>query len=72
MFNIISKSNNHIFFFLEKNETQISGFTVAKRALNPWKKLFSKKNLPAYYLCGYALQKSERIFLKKINDSRDI
>ena len=29
---------------MEKNEAKISGFTVAKKAPSPWKKVFSKKN----------------------------
>ena len=48
---------------MEKNEAQISGFVVAKKALE-------KKFLPAY-LCGYDLQNSVRIFFQT-NASRDI
>ena len=44
MFNIILKLNNHLwkklqnYLFVEKNETQISGFAVAKKAWSSWKK----------------------------------
>ena len=49
MFNIILKLNNHTWkklqnnFFVEKDESQISGFVVAKKAPSLWKKNFSKK-----------------------------
>ena len=32
-------------FFMEKNEAQTSGFVVAKKAPNLWKKVFSKKKI---------------------------
>ena len=54
---------------MEKNETQISGFAVVKKAPSPWKIFISKKNLPAY-LCRYNLQNGVRKFF--LNGSQDI
>ena len=31
-------------FFVEKNDAQISGFSAVKKASSPWKKCFSKKS----------------------------
>ena len=70
MFNIILKLNNHTWkklqnnFFLEKDESQISGFVVAKKAPSLWKKNFSKKKILPAYLCGYDPQNVVEIFLK--------
>ena len=69
VFNIVLKLNNHIwkklqnYFFVEKNEAQTSGFVVAKKAPSLWKKIFWKKNLPAY-LCGYDPKTVCGIFFK--------
>ena len=46
---------------MEKNPVQINVFAVAKKAPSPWKKLFSKKILPAY-LCRYDRQNGVRNF----------
>ena len=55
---------------MEKNDAQISGFAVVKKAPSPWKKFFEKKNLPAYLYIS-DLQNGVWIFLKK-NRSQDI
>ena len=49
---------------MEKNETQISGFAVAKKAPSPWKVFFKKKKILPAYLCRYDLQNSVGKFLK--------
>ena len=65
VFNITLKLNNHTwkklqnYFLMEKNEPQIIGFIVARKAPSLWKKMFEKKILPAY-LCGCDLQKAVR------------
>ena len=70
MFNIILKLNNHLwkklqnYLFVEKNETQISGFAVAKKAWSSWKKK-SKKGFFQFIcadmifktVCGFFLNK---------------
>ena len=55
------KKGNKNQFFVQKNEVEISGFAVAKKALSPWKKSFFEKKLQAY-LCRYDLQKDMRNF----------
>ena len=46
---------------MEKNEAQISGSAVVKKAPSPSKKFFRKKILPAY-LWRYELQNDVRKF----------
>ena len=65
------KLNNHIwkklqnYFFVQKNENQISGFAVAKKAPSLWKKIFFEEKILPAYLCGYDLQNGVRkIFWK--------
>ena len=51
--------------FCGKNEAQISGFAVVRKAPSPWKKNFSKKLLPAY-LYRYDFQNGMwKFFLNK-------
>ena len=49
----------------KKNEPQISGFAVTKKAQSTCKKFFSKKFLPAY-LYRYDLQNGVRKFFLNI------
>ena len=65
------KLNNHIwkklqnYFFVQKNENQISGFVVAKKAPSLWKKIFFEEKILPAYLCEYDLQNGVRkIFWK--------
>ena len=41
---------------MEKNDAQISGFTVAKKAPSPSKKVFFKEKVLPAYLCSYDLK----------------
>ena len=67
VFNIILELNNHTwkilqnYFFVEKNESQISGFVVAKKAPTLWKKNYYLLILPVS-LCGYDLQNGVQKF----------
>ena len=66
VFNIVLKLNNHTwkkvwnYFWGRKNDGQISGFVVVKKAPSPWKKIFSKKTILPAYLCRYDFQNSVR------------
>ena len=66
VFNIVLKLNNHTwkkvwnYFLGRKNDAQISGFVVGKKAPSPWKKIFSKKTILPAYLCRYDFQNSVR------------
>ena len=70
MFNIILKLNNHTrkklqnYCFVEINEAQSSGFVVAKKAPNLWKKFFLKKNF-FQLICADMIFKTCGIFLNK-------
>ena len=52
----------------EKNDAQISGFLVMKKALSPWKKCFLKKKI----FCADTIFKMVCGNFFKINGSRDI
>ena len=56
-----------------KSGTQVSGFSVVKKASSPWKKCFSKKK-SVQLMCADKIFKTVcGIFLKiNINGSRDI
>ena len=56
---------------MEKNETQISGFAVMKKAPSPWKKNFFWKKILPTYLCRYDLQNGVWKYFPH-NGSRDI
>ena len=76
VFNIILKLNNHPWksiklFLEEKNDAQISGFAVVKKAPSPWKKNFLKKKF-FQLICTDKIYKTVCGNFLKINGSRDI
>ena len=64
IFNIVLKLNNHtwkkykIIFLWKKNEAQVSGFAVVKKAPSPWKKIFTKKEKFFQFIWAYIIFKT--------------
>ena len=56
---------------MEKNDAQISGFAVVKKALSPWKKNFLKKEF-FHLICTDKIYETMCGIFFKINESRDI
>ena len=56
---------------MEKNEGQISGFAVAKKAPSPWKNFFSKKKSSSLFVKIRPTKRFAEFFFE-INESRDI
>ena len=51
--------------YVEKNEVQISGFAVTRKAPRPWKKFFSKKNSSSLFVQIWSSKRCAEIFLNK-------
>ena len=49
---------------MEKNDAQISGFSVVEKAPSPWKKSFSKKNPSSLFVQIRSSKRCAEIFLK--------
>ena len=69
-FNKILKLDNHpwekikIYFFVEKNDAQISRVAVVKKAPSLWKKNFRKKNPSSLFVQIRPTKRCAEIFLK--------
>ena len=57
--------------FCGKNDAQVSGFAVVKKASSPWKKIFPKE-ISFKLICTDKTFKTVRGNFLKINGSRDI